>query len=140
MNEGTGIPLHTRAKHDAIDHGEDADIETETERQRKHRRQGKAGFAGEGPDRVAKILAHMDEDNRRGRLLTVPSRHGWIGVTGRSETGRSKVWKEVGTGFCREIPFQPAKGQRSARYDNVVRPLRPEYAQPEVGQGCHWAV
>src|SRR5438445_13614111 len=102
MNEGTGIPLHPRAKHDAIDHGEDADIETETERQRKHRRQGKGGFAGEGPDGVAKILAHMDEDKRRGQLLTVPSRNGWIGVTGRSETSRSKVWEEVVTGFCLE--------------------------------------
>ena len=69
MNEGTGIPLHPRAKHDAIDHGEDADIETETERQRKHRREGKAGLAGDGPERVAKTLAHMNEDKRSGRLL-----------------------------------------------------------------------
>jgi len=71
MNEGTGIPLHPRAKHDAIEHREDADIETETERQRKHRREGKAGLAGGGPERVAKILAHMNEDNRSGRLLHV---------------------------------------------------------------------
>src|SRR3954463_4041726 len=107
MNEGTGIPLHPRAKHDAIDHGEDADIETETERQRKHRRQGKAGLAGDGPERVAKILAHMNEDKRSGRLLTVPSRNGWIGVTGRDETSPSKGAEGGGKGFFRATPFPP---------------------------------
>jgi len=74
MNEGTGIPLHPRAKHDAINNSEDADIETETERQRKHRREGKAGLAGDGPERVAKILAHMNKDKRSGRLLHHPAR------------------------------------------------------------------
>ena len=51
----------------------------------------------------------------------------WIGVTGRSETSRSKVWEEVVTGFCREIPSNQQKA-KERRYDNVVGPLRPEYA------------
>ena len=72
MNEGGGIPLYPRTKQETIDHGEDADIEAESERQGKNRREGQAWLAGDGPECVLKILAHMIEDRWSGRLLRRP--------------------------------------------------------------------
>src|SRR5215469_3412482 len=77
MDEGRRVFLDAGAKHNSVDHREDADIESQAEREREDYGDGEPWLPRNRAQSVPEILTHAKKDRRPARILQVLDTGAW---------------------------------------------------------------